>query len=194
MAASPSEIPPKISGSVGLTLSRKLLITRVPAKDASSPMPSPIATSRRPRRGHRRYHAARRRANGHADADLARPLRDRVRDDAVDAQHRQQQPGDAEDCGDDRRQALRKEGDGNEVVVGHRAHERHCRIERTQLIAYHGSDVRPIGTREHRDLPDFESAASDSYIIGRGDSFSERTLVSAATPTIVNGRSALRPV
>ena len=66
-------------------------MVRPSASDPSSPSAEPRHRRRQPAGEHHPQHGGRVRAERHADADLLRPCRDRLMDDAVHADHRQDQ-------------------------------------------------------------------------------------------------------
>ena len=84
--------PASVSGSCGDTPVSWVAISRVAPKLATSPIAAPTAIRRKPHHRHHPQHVAAARSERHADADLTRLPRDRVSDDAVNADRHEHQP------------------------------------------------------------------------------------------------------
>ena len=104
--------------SVALTPNSALWRNLVSTSAATTPMPAPIAPSRRPRARNPRTTAKRRRAERHANADFVRALLDRVGHEPVGAQRGERHAGDAEDEEHRRREVEQNQRAGD--VLGQR--------------------------------------------------------------------------
>ena len=126
----PAATAAKVSGSVALTSNSRPRISRAPASAMTEP--SADAGNRQPAAfaDHHAHHVRRLRADRHAHADLVRALRDRIGDDAVDA----------DGCQRERQAAEQREEQHVEPPI-------RCRI-RQHLI--HRRDVGDAELRVHR--------------------------------------------
>ena len=113
------------------------------------PTPIPASTSSRLRPITIPKHVARLRAERHANADLTRPLRDRVRDDTVESERGQQQrqrrksPGHRQEHARPRNRFgnhIVHHADGDGSVFLHRADDRADLVHRGQRIACRADD------------------------------------------------------
>ena len=152
-----------VAGSVGLTLKSSVPSTRERSSAPTIPTTRPMPVSLAPCRRIRPSTLERRRAERHADADLAVPLRDAVRQDAVGADRREQQRERREHA-----EELRDEPRPSHRLPEHVAHrpELHHRKRRVGLA----HDL-PEARRERVKLE--VGTDDDIHLVGHEDTVSE---------------------
>ena len=96
----------------------------------ASPPINPIATSFNPCDDDEPVHVRGGGAERHAHADLALPFRNQARDDAVDAEHGDAEPGRGEHAGEPQQQAPRADRVIDDVVGGTHREDGEARIVR----------------------------------------------------------------